>query len=59
MFVDGETEDGRWGNMCFRCFHEEGHSLGWGKGQLYLNLGDGAWRLVAGGDPKDREPMGD
>jgi hypothetical protein len=51
FFVDGDSVCGLWTNMCPRCFYEEGHSIGWGKGQLYLNLGDGRWRLVAGGDP--------
>jgi hypothetical protein len=51
FFVDGQTVSGFSANICPKCFLEEGHSLGWGKGQLYVNLGDGSWRLVAGGRP--------
>ncbi|MCL6698282.1 hypothetical protein LZ496_05740 [Sphingomonas sp. NSE70-1] len=56
LFIDGATQSGMWANMCPKCFLEEGHSIGWGKGQLYLNIGNGDWRLVAGGDPDAREP---
>lgn len=55
LFVDGSTTNGMWANMCGGCFLKLGHSVGCGKGQLYLNLGDGNWRLVAGGDPNARE----
>jgi len=50
-FVDGRAPNGASANMCPRCFLEDGHSIGWGSGQLYLSLGNGSWRLVAGGDP--------
>ena len=55
LFVEGQAAGELWGNMCASCFLADGHSVGWGKGQLYLNIGDGAWRLVAGGDPATRE----
>jgi hypothetical protein len=51
-FVDGRAPHGGWANMCPRCFLEDGHSIGWGKGQLYVNSFDGSWRLVAGGNPE-------
>jgi len=51
-FIDGGVDGtGAWANMCPSCFVEKGHSIGWGSGQLYLNAGEGRWRLVAGGDP--------
>ena len=50
LMVDGVTAAGTWANMCPKCFLESGHAIGWGTGQLYLNLGHGRWRLVAGGD---------
>lgn len=56
VMVDGATASGEWANMCPRCFVESGHAIGWGTGQLYLNIGGGKWRLVAGGDPNALEP---
>ena len=50
-FVDGRTADGAVANMCPLCFYKEGHSIGWGRGQLYLRLPGKEWRLVSGGDP--------
>lgn len=55
LFVEGVTPDGLGANMCPSCFLEEGHSIGWGKGQLFLNKGDGRWRMVAGGDPEAKD----
>jgi hypothetical protein len=51
VMVDGTTTAGEWANMCPKCFLERGHAIGWGTGQLYLNVGGGKWRLVAGGNP--------
>jgi hypothetical protein len=42
---------GEWSNLCQPCFIERGGSLGWGRGQLYLQTDDRRWRLVVGGDP--------
>jgi hypothetical protein len=55
MFVDGTTVEGAWANMCPKCFMIKGDAIGWGKGQLYLNVGNGEWRLVSGGNPEMRE----
>jgi hypothetical protein len=51
-FIDGALASGAWGNMCPKCFVENGTSLGWGAGQLYYHTKDNRWRLVAGGDPE-------
>lgn len=51
-FVEGQMGEGTWANMCPKCFWERGHSIGWGRGQLYWKVGDHQWRLVSGGDPK-------
>jgi hypothetical protein len=42
---------GEWGNLCQSCFIAHGGSLGWGRGQLYMQTGDGQWRHVVGADP--------
>jgi hypothetical protein len=49
-FVDGQTASGEWANMCQPCFIDHGGAIGWGHGQLYLQVGD-HWRLVSGNDP--------
>jgi hypothetical protein len=55
-FVDGQHgQQGEWGNLCQPCFIERGGSLGWGRGQLYLQTSIGQWRSVAGGDPSHTE----
>ena len=58
-FVDGRAPHGGWASMCAKFFLIDGHSIGWGKGQLYLNVSDGNWRLVAGGDQSFREAESD
>ena len=50
VMVDGITAAGEWAHMCPKCFLESGQGVGPGTGQLYLNVGNGNWRLVAGGD---------
>jgi hypothetical protein len=55
-FVDGQHGPrGEWGNLCQSCFIKTGGSLGWGRGQLYLQMPDKRWRLVAGGDPSETD----
>lgn len=53
FFVDGQTADGSWADMCVLCFAKHGEGIGWGIGQLYSKLPKGDWRLIAGGDPDD------
>lgn len=51
-FVEGQMGEGTWASMCPKCFFEQGHSIGWGRGQLYWKIDDHQWRLVSGGDPE-------
>ncbi len=51
FFVDGQRTDEMWANLWPLCFFEDGAGIGWGVGQLYSKRGDGAWLLLAGGDP--------
>ena len=53
FFVDGQMANGMWGNMCGRCFYEHGDGIGWGIGQLYWDVGQGRWRMIAGHEPDD------
>ena len=55
-FVDGQTDDGAWSDMCFPCFADHGEGIGWGVGQLYWKLANAEWRLIAGGDPNATDP---
>lgn len=55
-FIEGRgAVVGTWMNMCPTCYLARGHSIGWGAGQLYLQVAGGAWRLVCGGDPESSE----
>jgi hypothetical protein len=55
-FVNGQHGPGaEWGNLCQACFINAGGSLGWGRGQLYLQMPDGRWLLVAGGAAPDAQ----
>jgi hypothetical protein len=54
-FVAGQVGEGTWASMCPKCFYERGHSIGWGRGQLYWKIDDYQWRLVSGGHPKANE----
>ena len=45
---DARTKDGRWGNLCHKCYLKHGVGLGTGKGQGYKRLPDGRWLKVAG-----------
>jgi hypothetical protein len=51
FFVDGQTHDGSWANMCPKCYMGHGMGIGWGIGQLYRNCREGRWRCIAGGNP--------
>ncbi|SRR6266568_2780482 len=53
--IDGQTVSSEWANMCPACYSKHGTGIGYGIGQLYLNLGDGNWRLVGGNDPEFSE----
>lgn len=55
FFIDGETANGAWANMCPRCFMQVGRGIGWGVGQLYRDRGEGRWQCVAGGPPEPTE----
>lgn len=48
LFVDGSSNDSRWGNFCASCCLRHGVAVSWGKGQLYARQHDGSWRGVAG-----------
>jgi len=53
LFVDGALRgQAGWANMCPSCFERQGHSIGWGKGQIYARQSNGRWRLVAGFQPR-------
>ena len=53
LFVDGALRgQAGWANMCPSCFEKHGHSIGWGKGQIYARQSNGRWRLVAGFQPR-------
>ncbi len=52
FFVDGETKDGPWANMCPNCYADRGVGIGWGLGQLYRLGPSGTWRCIAGGNPR-------
>lgn len=53
LFVDGGLRSqAGWVNMCPSCFEKHGHSIGWGKGQIYARQSNGRWRLVRGFPPK-------
>ncbi len=54
-FVEGQMQEGTWASLCLECFFKQGHSIGWGRGQLYSKVRDSQWRLVSGGDPEARE----
>lgn len=47
VFVDGKTNMGPWGIMCFTCHRTHGCGLGLGRGQKY-RMNDGKWVKVAG-----------
>lgn len=46
--VDGKTIYGLWAWMCLDCYREQGAGLGLGKGQLFIQYGDGGLIKVAG-----------
>lgn len=48
--IDGATNQGPWAWMCSSCFDKNGIGIRWGTGQLYENMGDDGWLLVAGYD---------
>jgi len=48
--IDGATNQGPWAWMCSSCFDKNGIGIRWGTGQLYQNMGDDGWLLVAGYD---------
>ena len=55
-FVVGQHgPGGERSNLCQPCFINAGGSLGWGRGQLYLQNPNRRWLLVAGGDPPDAQ----
>lgn len=47
-FIDGKTQRGPWGNMCFLCYVEHGCGLGTGRGQQYDLQKDGRWKKTGG-----------
>lgn len=53
--IDGETYQGPWAYMCADCFEELGVGIKWGYGQLYQNMKDKGWLLVAGYDKNENE----
>lgn len=59
VFVDGETTNGSWANMCFACYLREGVGIGWGIGQVYISgqpdAAEPVWRLLGGGDNAEDE----
>jgi hypothetical protein len=55
FMIDGRVKGrGIWACMCEECFHERGHKIGWGNGQLFLKDEHG-WLEVAGFRPKNEE----
>ena len=55
FFVDGQTTDSSWANMCPHCYVGKGVGVGWGIGQLYRARENNAWQCVAGGEPSKPE----
>jgi hypothetical protein len=55
FFVDGQTTDGLWANMCPHCYPIKGAGIGWGIGQLYKMRANNIWQCVAGGQPDKPE----
>ncbi len=47
QYVDGKTRDGVWAYMCGLCYLEHGTGLGVGRGQLYVNKGNGFEKVKA------------
>jgi hypothetical protein len=55
FFVDGQTADGPWANMCPNCYAKMGVGIGWGVGQLYRARENSNWQCIAGGQPSTPE----
>lgn len=55
-YIDGALKrSGVWTNMCPSCFFEHGEGIGWGEGQLYMQVKKGSWLMVAGFPPTETE----
>lgn len=55
-FIDGALKGSTaWANMCPECFVNNGTSIGWGDGQLYMQDKNRGWLMVAGFPPKEDE----
>src|SRR5258706_16333286 len=51
FFVDGQTTDSSWANMCPHCYAGKGVGLGWGGWQLYRARENNTLQGVAGAQP--------
>src|SRR5258706_6324948 len=49
FFVDGQTTDSLWANMCPHCYPGKGVGIGWGIGQIYKAPENNTLQCVAGG----------